>query len=119
MGFTWIPDADDAAAATWGQCGPGGCTPGKPAADCHSEPATENENEHEPVCKMLICPTCDEPFAPEYPRLCEWCGHQFDDGFEVDLPAGHPEEITSRMYAVVFGLLALVVVAVAYFAIVL
>ena len=30
-----------------------------------------------------MCSTCDEPFVPEYPRRCEWCGHEFADGYDV------------------------------------
>ncbi len=31
----------------------------------------------------LTCPTCDEPFAAEYRRRCEGCGHEFEDGYDV------------------------------------
>jgi len=27
-----------------------------------------------------ICPTCDEPFVPEFSRRCEWCGEMFEVG---------------------------------------
>ncbi|REK19040.1 MAG: hypothetical protein DWQ37_02440 [Planctomycetota bacterium] len=33
-----------------------------------------------PERALVICPTCDEAFAPEYLSRCEWCGHQFSDG---------------------------------------
>ena len=32
---------------------------------------------------LVICPVCDEPFAPRHPRRCEWCGHRFGDGWET------------------------------------
>ncbi len=63
----------------------------------------------------LMCPVCDEPFMPEYPRTCQWCGHQFDDGFDFDLPEGPAEQIDARVIAVIVGLLALLVALMAYF----
>ena len=117
MGFTWVPDPDDAAAAASCSCGPGGCTPAGSSADGSSAdngvPAPGEDED--PFGKMLMCPTCDEPFTPEYPRLCEWCGHEFEDGFEVELPTGQPEQIDSRVIAVIVGLLALLVALAAYF----
>lgn len=43
----------------------------------------------------LICPTCDEPFRPEYVRTCEQCGHDFGSGYELESdenlhPSTHP-----------------------------
>jgi hypothetical protein len=32
--------------------------------------------------RLVICPTCDEVFAPKHPARCEWCGHRFGDGYE-------------------------------------
>lgn len=63
---------------------------------------------------LVICPTCDEPFPPEYARRCEWCGRGFADGFE-------PEEsiwnrIDPRVLAIVVTLVALGVAIVVYFA---
>jgi len=31
---------------------------------------------------MLLCPTCDEPFTPQFARRCNGCGHEFPDGFD-------------------------------------
>ncbi|MHB8901182.1 MAG: putative signal transducing protein [Thermoguttaceae bacterium] len=33
---------------------------------------------------LLMCSVCDEPFVPEYPRHCEWCGHEFEDGYVIE-----------------------------------
>jgi hypothetical protein len=30
----------------------------------------------------LLCPTCDEPFIPNYLRECEWCNFDFGHGVE-------------------------------------
>lgn len=113
MGFTWIPDPDGTAAAASSSCGPGGCTPGGAAAD--EGDAVSEDHEVDPFSKMRMCPTCDEPFTPEYPRICEWCNHEFDDGFEVALPTGHPEQTDSRVIAVIAGLVALAAALGAYF----
>ena len=64
---------------------------------------------------MLICPTCDEPFEPQYPRRCEWCGHEFHDGYDAALRDDPAEEIGSRTILVILGLLALTLALVAYF----
>jgi hypothetical protein len=110
MGFVWIPGTEDAAQAVSCGCGPGGCTP----ADKPGEVPAADGPEAELPAALLMCPTCDEPFEPEYPRLCEWCGHEFADGFEVELPAAPVEQINSRMIAVVVGLLVLAAAMVAY-----
>ena len=62
-----------------------------------------------------MCPTCDEPFVPEYPRLCEWCGHEFEDGFDGELPKEPAEHIDSRAILVMIGLAVLLMGLVGYF----
>jgi hypothetical protein len=103
-------------------CGPGGCSGGAAApgeeltAGDGSEgcvPAEASPEADRPGL-MLMCPTCDEPFVPEYPRRCEWCGHEFDDGYEVDRPP-ELEHINIRMIAVLVALLALLIGATVYF----
>lgn len=32
---------------------------------------------------LVVCPTCDEAFTPEFYRRCERCGFQFADGKDV------------------------------------
>ena len=70
-------------------------------------PAGEGQN---PL--LVLCPTCDEPFAPQFPALCEWCGHRFRDGYEpppVNIDAS-PQfssfELGSRVVIVALGLVA-------------
>ncbi len=58
----------------------------------------EQEPGLEDASRLVICPTCDEAFAPRYPARCEWCGHRFADGYELP-PRSTPTTIT--MWAVV------------------
>ena len=109
MGFIWIPEPDPAAAAC--QCGPDGCGPKATAED---QPPSAGQPEPEPPL-LLMCPTCDEPFTPEHPQVCEWCNHQFPDGFEVTEPQGPAEPLDTRIIAVIAGLLALMAGLVGYF----
>lgn len=65
---------------------------------------------------VLTCTTCDEPFVPEHAGRCEWCGHEFADGYPVDVVEGPPEEeIPMRAWIVMIGLGALAIAAIAYF----
>jgi hypothetical protein len=116
MGFVWIPEADAPARQSAScSCGPGGCTP---EASQPEAPAADQAEGEQPAA-LLMCPTCDEAFAPAYPRLCEWCGHEFADGFEVPLPTAPVEQINSRVIAVIIVLLALAAAAVVYLAMIL
>jgi hypothetical protein len=63
---------------------------------------------------MLMCSVCDEPFEPTYPKHCEWCGHEFADGYVVERIVG-PEEIPSRAIAVAVVLGLLLLGAMVYF----
>lgn len=68
--------------------------------------------------RMVLCPTCDEPFVPEYLRHCEWCGHDFGEGIEPD----HDQvsvPISPRAMAVILALVALFVGLLVYFMIIL
>jgi len=115
MGFTWIPDPAAGAACS---CGPGGCTPGGSAAEAapaDHDAAQSDAEEVDPLSQMLMCPTCDEPFKPEYPRVCEWCGYEFEDGFEVEPHVVAAEQLDGRVIAVIAGLVALAVALGAYF----
>ena len=58
-----------------------------------------------PPQRMLICTMCDEPFVPAYPRRCEWCGHTFADGYEVDVVAeeqGEDARVEKGILAILF-----------------
>lgn len=70
---------------------------------------------------LVICPTCDEPFAPEFPARCEWCGHRFADGYEpppVDLHATPPflsAEVNRAATIVMLGLAAVLAAVFGWF----
>ena len=36
---------------------------------------------------LLVCPTCDEVFKPQFYRDCPWCGHHFGTGLEPQVPS--------------------------------
>jgi len=88
----------------------GSCSP-KGEADSHGSCGTAvsaDEAAEEDPETMLMCSVCDEPFEPTYPKHCEWCDHEFEDGYVIERIVG-PEEIPSRAIAVavVLGLLML------------
>jgi len=93
-------------------CTAGCATCGNPATD---DPGDEDNAQELVTAVMLTCPTCDEPFTPQYLKHCEWCGYEFPDGTEVEarrIEIGRPEEPTDPLTpqaiatAVVLGLLA-------------
>jgi hypothetical protein len=90
-----------------------------PQAYCPVEEASgENQAASAPPELLVVCPTCDEPFVPQFLARCEWCGHRFRDGRE--LPSATPRdtglEINSRAWIVLLGLVALVAAVLALFA---
>jgi len=134
MGFSLIEGLDDVMGASGPSCGPGGCgpdgcTPGPPAADsppadasstdvsAADSSAPEDEEGADMADRMVICPTCDEPFQPVYPKRCEWCGHEFPDGVDMPLPEGDDDaaDFTGRVYAVIAVLLAVALAGLLYF----
>ncbi len=110
-----------------GACGGGMALGGASDEDASREPAADAEfgelpdpgpvpEEPSGVGLALICSTCDEPFRPQFARRCEWCGHEFPDGFEVDVVPGEPPEETNvRVIVVLLALAALGIAAVIYF----
>lgn len=62
----------------------------------------------------LMCSTCDEPFVPEFPRRCEWCGHEFPDGYSVEALTQR-EPIPMRAIVVVCALAGLMLLGMLYF----
>jgi hypothetical protein len=95
-----------AAAASSCSCGSGGCgTHSLPADDAAADPSRP----------MLVCPTCDEPFVPEYLRRCEWCGHEFPDGTEIPPPAAPSDPLNGRVIVVILALVLLAAAMAAYF----
>ena len=64
--------------------------------------------------ELLLCPTCDEPFEPVYLRRCEWCGHDFGEGLELE-QREVVEYLNDRVIAATMLLAVVVVVILAYF----
>jgi hypothetical protein len=66
---------------------------------------------------LVLCTTCDEAFAPQFPARCEWCGHHFPDGWE---PAPNknvePIDVNVRVVAALVGVVLTVVALMAFFA---
>ena len=95
------------------QCGSQeACSTRHPAA---AAPQPEADDRDEPERIVLMCPTCDEPFMPEFPQQCAMCSHRFDDGYEVELDHEAPEQIGSRVVALLVGMAALLIALGAYF----
>ena len=67
---------------------------------------------------LLLCTTCDEPFEPAYLRRCEWCGHDFGDGVEIERQEA-TTNLNERVITVVIGLAIALVAIFAYFMVVL
>jgi len=99
-------------------CGSAGCSscPPSETGDDADDAAAMSEDEDDPG-GLLICPTCDEPFRPAYPRLCPWCDHEFADGFDVTIrPAPETaEQLTPRVVIVLLALAGLAAALVGYF----
>jgi hypothetical protein len=66
---------------------------------------------------LVLCPSCDEPFTPQFPARCEWCGHRFGDGWEPPpITPAEPSELTARVWIVMAGLLITIAATIAFFA---
>jgi hypothetical protein len=63
---------------------------------------------------LLMCPICDEAFAPRFYRHCEACGHDFGSGVQTE--AFSRESFNARAAVVIFGLILLGVGLLIYFA---
>ena len=111
--------ADDAEPMSCG-CGSGGCLGGSPATKVEDGLSGEASPLSEPEAAepqlVLVCPTCDEPFVPQYSLGCPVCYHEFPDGFTPDPPRAPREPISARMVAVVAGLVGLLLAVFLYFA---
>ena len=121
------PDCHEPRHTTCEVCGTAGSD--FPPADTEFSPlladgAEEEEGQGGPPL-ALICPTCDEPFVPEFLRRCQWCGHDFGEGLETDV---RPEsalansaaqiDTNSRVTVVAIGLFVVVVALAIFFAVV-
>lgn len=57
----------------------------------------EWQGERDPDKPLLVCPTCDDVFVPQFYRDCPWCGYHFGSGLA---PQNLVEAVNYRM---VFG----------------
>jgi hypothetical protein len=103
-------------------CGPGGCgahpveeETNLTAADDDSLASPPEPTLEPPSSTLLLCPTCDEPFHPQYLRRCEWCGHEFSDGVENPIPEARVQEpFNWRITYVIYILVLLGIAFLAY-----
>jgi hypothetical protein len=93
-------------------CGPGGCSLPQDPGAAEALPLAAGA-----LPPLLICPTCDEPFSPAYPRRCEWCNHEFAEGYAVELPQDEPSSLNARVIAVVMAILVLLSAVAIYLAV--
>jgi hypothetical protein len=103
-------------------CGPGGCGTHGGEKEDRSCGAGEGDDDHAGATDaagavsqsassaLLLCPTCDEPFHPQYLRRCEWCGHEFPDGVEMPLPEEQAHELFNWRIAYVIYVLAILAI---------
>lgn len=66
--------------------------------------------------RLLLCIECDEPFTPEYAHDCEWCGHEFPDGFRPAEPP-EPDRLSPALLTMAAITVVVVVGLLVYFAI--
>lgn len=104
----------DEEAEAMGCCGGNSC--GSDNTDCGDDASTEHDDHETPPTPLLICPTCDEPFAARYLRHCEWCAHDFGAGIDATAArAVTPMEINTRAVALTLTLVVGMLVVVVYF----
>ncbi len=125
--FVGMVDVDQDAKPMSCGCGSGGCSEGRAPSPAEegavgadgTESAEPGRMSAESPPRMLLCPTCDDPFVPEYARRCESCGHEFPDGYDPEPEPNADERLNARAIAAILGLVALLVATVVYFALVL
>ena len=83
------------------------------AAEVRSSRGEDSPQQETSEQPLLICPNCDESFAPRFYRICEDCGHDF--GFGVELKTESSAEVNYRAAIIVGGLTILAIAAVTYF----
>lgn len=72
------------------------------------------EHEIDPKELRLMCTVCDKSFQPQYLRHCPKCGYDFRDGVELSAHASDVQ-FNGRAIALILAMLALGVLAAAYF----
>lgn len=82
MGQEPVDDADEKPPCT---CGSEACAHGDSENEAHLDDTLPCESESDEERIVLRCPSCDEPFVPEFAEACPWCDHRFEDGFELEL----------------------------------
>lgn len=60
---------------------------------------------------LLLCEACDEPFRPQFYRVCHRCGHEHADGREV---GEEPLAVSPRILGVILALGLLAAIGGAY-----
>jgi hypothetical protein len=85
-----------------------GCSACSPLEPCGSPPEEDDDSS-----VLLMCPDCEEAFAPEFYRLCQHCGHDFGEGLLAETTEVDP--VTDRALLVLAGLIALVAALLVYF----
>jgi hypothetical protein len=95
-------------------CGPEGCSPLKEvskAEELHQlgGPASPADS------VMLLCPTCDEPFTPQFARRCSNCGHESPDGFDQSEADKGGEGLNLRILFCLGGVILFAVATLVYF----
>ncbi len=108
MGFEWVPSPEGPESG----CGSGNC--GCDKSETGDEESDEIDESGEPIT-LVMCPTCDEPFTPEYVRRCESCGHEFPDGYDPPETPAEAEDLSGQAVAVIVGLIVLSAGLIGYF----
>ena len=63
---------------------------------------------------MLLCPTCDEPFTPQFARRCSACGHEFPDGIDQPQAERASEGLNLRILICLGGIVLFTAAALIY-----
>ncbi len=92
------------------------------ANDANQAPTANSENDanragslrDEAAEMLVICPQCDEPFVPQFAEQCEWCDRHFTDGHPAPAFAG--EVLNPSALWLIFGLIAVLAILLAWFA---
>jgi len=63
---------------------------------------------------LLCCAICDEPFEPEFYRICAECGEDFGEGIDVPLE-GDPDLANPRVHFMLASLAGISLAALLYY----
>ena len=98
-------------------CGPGGCSPVKeiaPSEKLH-QLSGQTASAETPDAPMLLCPTCDEPFTPQFANRCRGCDHAYPDGYEDCHAERAAEGVNQRVLLCLGGIVLFSAGALLYF----